>query len=433
MRLLDWLRLFSYIKRWIALGLLGIFLVTPSFISLFNYEIKVEVLYLIDFIGISFIIISIVRGYPILIEIKSDKKYFINGYKEKRNGNNLLTRGVKVVVIGGGTGLSVLLRGVKKYTSNITAIVTMADDGGGSGKLREDLGMLPPGDIRNCILALADTEPIMEKLLQYRFKEGSLKGQSFGNLLIAAMVGISDNFEDAIKRINDIFAVTGKVLPVTTNDIILYAKLKNGDIIKGESQIPIKSKEFNSPIERIYIQPEKAEPLKESIEAIANADIVILGPGSLFTSILPNLVIDNIASAIENSKALKVYVSNLMTQPGETDNFSLGDHVKAIFNHTNKKIIDYIYVNSEEIPREIMEKYQKEGASPITITEEDEAYFRYNNIKVIKNNYIEIKKGYLRHNAPKLSQDIIRKLLQDKYRDDRIRFMELNYIMKKSI
>jgi uncharacterized cofD-like protein len=337
-----------------------------------------------------------------------------------------------VVVIGGGTGLSVLLRGLKKFTSNITAIVTVADDGGGSGKLREDLGMLPPGDIRNCILALADTEPIMEKLLQYRFKEGTYKGQNFGNLLIASMVGISDSFEDAIKRINDIFAVVGKVIPVTCEDVTLYGKLKNGKIIKGESQIPIKSKELDSPIESVFIKPKKVKPLLEAKEAIINADVIIFGPGSLYTSILPNLIVEDITKMINQSSAIKVYVSNVMTQPGETDDYSVGDHVKAILKHTNEKIIQYVYANNKRIPEEIFMKYKEEGAKPVSIKEEDKYFFKNFGIKLIQDNFIEVKKGYLRHDAFKLCDAILQMAIDKQYNDDKARFFELNSIMKKA-
>lgn len=376
---------------------------------------------------------SLASSFKRKIGIMSRDKYNTKNYKYINNiyDKNILARGVKVVVIGGGTGLSVLLRGIKNYTSNITAIVTVADDGGGSGKLREDLGMLPPGDIRNCILALADTEPIMEKLLQYRFEEGSLKNQSFGNLLIAAMVGISDNFEDAIKRINDILAVTGKVLPVTTEDVVLYGRLKNGKIIKGESQIPIKSIELDSPIEKVFIKPKDAKPLKESLDAIMDADVIILGPGSLFTSLLPNLVMEDITKSIEKSNAMKVYIANLMTQPGETHGFTLGDHVKTILDHTKRNIIQFIYTNNQDIPEDIVKRYNQEGAYPIILTEEDREFFQLNNIKTIENNYIEIKKGYLRHDAIKLSHDIIEKVIKEKYDGDRLRERELTLIMKR--
>ena len=225
----------------------------------------------------------------------------------------------KVVVIGGGTGLSTMLRGLKQYTSHITAIVTVGDDGGGSGKLREDLGMLPPGDIRNCILALADTEPLMEDLLQYRFTEGSLKGQCFGNLFLAAMAGISENFEDAVQKMSSVLAVKGKVLPVTLDDMKLVAELENGETIEGESKIPSEVIVRETRIKKLAIKPIDAKPLEEAIKAINNADVIIMGPGSLYTSIIPNLLVKGIPEAICKSPAKKVYnFLMLMTQPGET-------------------------------------------------------------------------------------------------------------------
>ncbi len=323
--------------------------------------------------------------------------------KHKKNEEKrILNMGPKIVVIGGGTGLSILLRGVKNYTSNITAIVTVADDGGGSGILREDLGMLPPGDIRSCILALANTEPIMEQLLQYRFQDGSLKGQCFGNLLIAAMNGISDNFEEAIKKINDVLAVTGTVLPVTLEDVILYATLTNGETIKGESQIPLKVKEIGSGIDRVFIKPKNAKPLDEAINAIDKADIVILGPGSLYTSVLPNLLIKEIASSIKHSNAIKVYVTNVMTQPGETDGYSVWKHIEAIINHVGENIVDYVVVNNEEIPIEVLQKYAIDGADPVILSEEERKVLFENKIKIIETPLLDIKKDYIRHDANKL-------------------------------
>ena len=239
----------------------------------------------------------------------------------------------KVVVIGGGTGLSTMLRGLKQYTSHITAIVTVGDDGGGSGKLREDLGMLPPGDIRNCILALADTEPLMEDLLQYRFTEGSLKGQCFGNLFLAAMAGISENFEDAVQKMSSVLAVKGKVLPVTLDDMKLIAELENGEIIEGESKIPSEVIFRNTRIKKIAIKPIDAKPLEEAIKAINNADVIIMGPGSLYTSIIPNLLVKGIPEAICKSPAKKVYISNVMTQPGETDGFKVSNHLKVLMDY----------------------------------------------------------------------------------------------------
>ncbi len=319
-----------------------------------------------------------------------------------------------VVVIGGGTGLSVLLRGLKEYTSNITAIVTVADDGGGSGVLREDLGMLPPGDIRSCLLALANTEPAMEKLLQHRFKEGRLKGQSFGNLFIAAMNEIHGNFETAIKEMSSVLAVTGKVLPMTLEDVKLYAKLEDEHIIEGESNIPVKNGEYKSRIDYVYIKPEKARPVDEAIEAIREADCIVLGPGSLYTSVIPNLLVEDMVKEIDKSNAIKTYISNVMTQPGETDNYGVLDHVKAIIKHTKEGIIDYVIANVEEIPEETLDKYNKDGARPVIITEEEEKELLGMNIKVIKNHLIDIKKNYIRHDAISLSEMIINLVIKDK-------------------
>lgn len=330
-----------------------------------------------------------------------------NNRKTKNKKKKALILGPKIVVIGGGTGLSVLLRGLKKYTSNITAIVTVADDGGSSGILREDLGMLPPGDIRSCLLALANTEPAMEKLLQYRFKEGRLKGQNFGNLFIAAMNEIHGNFETAIKEMSNVLAVTGKVLPMTLENVKLYAKLEDEHVVEGESNIPIKNGEFGSRIDYVFIRPEKVKPVDEATYAIKEADCIVLGPGSLYTSVIPNLLVEDIVSFIDNSDALKIYIPNVMTQPGETDCYNVLDHVRAILKHSKEGIIDYVITNVEMIPEETLDKYQKDGAKAVIITEEEEKILAEMNIKVIKNNLIDIKKNYIRHDAIKLSEIIM--------------------------
>lgn len=329
-------------------------------------------------------------------------------YEEKN-----LSKAPNVVVIGGGTGLSVLLRGLKEYTPNITAIVTVADDGGGSGVLREDLGMLPPGDIRSCLLALANTEPAMEKLLQYRFKEGRLKGQSFGNLFIAAMNEIHGNFETAIKEMSSVLAVTGKVLPMTLENVKLYAKLEDEHIIEGESNIPVKNGEYKSKIDHVYIRPEKVKPVDEAIKAIREADCIVLGPGSLYTSVIPNLLVEDIVNEICKSNATKVYISNVMTQPGETDKYGVLDHVNAIIKHSKECIINYVIANVERIPEETLDKYIKDGARPVIITDEEENSLLDMNIKVVKNNLIDIKKNYIRHDAISLSE-IILNLINEK-------------------
>jgi len=321
----------------------------------------------------------------------------------------------KVVVVGGGTGLSVLLRGLKKFTPEITAIVTVADDGGGSGILREDLGMLPPGDIRSCLLALANVEPTMEKLFQFRFKEGRYKGQSFGNLFIAAMNEIYGSFELAIKEASNVLAVTGKVLPMTLENVTLYAQLKNGHVVKGESKIPLKNKELGSRIERIYMEPKVSYPLDEAIDAIEEADAIVLGPGSLYTSIMPNLLVNNMVKTIYNAKAPKVYVSNVMTQPGETDGYTVLDHVEAILKHSREDFLDYVIVNIEKIPEDVLEKYIHDGSEPVLLGERDEEVLNKKGIKLIKEDLIDIKKEYIRHDSIKLSQIIMKLANKDDF------------------
>ncbi|QSZ26969.1 YvcK family protein [Aceticella autotrophica] len=311
--------------------------------------------------------------------------------------------GYKIAVIGGGTGLSTMLRGLKKHTNNLTAIVTVADDGGGSGILRQDLGMLPPGDIRNCILALANTEPTMEKLLQYRFTEGMLKGQSFGNLFLAAMNGISDNFEEAVKKMSDVLAVSGKVLPVTLNNVRLKAVLENGTVINGESQIPKRQLIEKSPIKRIYLEPPNVKPVKDVLLELIRADAVVLGPGSLYTSIIPNLLVDEICDAIEISKAVKIYVCNIMTQPGETTSLDAYDHVKALFSH-GLKSLDYIIVNCGKIPYEYRTRYSEDMAQPVTY---DKDKLNSLGIKIIEKDVVAIKQNFIRHDEEKLAEVIM--------------------------
>lgn len=336
----------------------------------------------------------------------------------------LKEKGPKVVVIGGGTGTSVILRGLKKYTSNITAIITVTDDGGNSGALREDLGMLPPGDIRSCILALADTEPIMEKLIQYRFEEGTLKGQNMGNLLLAAMNAITGSFEEAIRKTSDVLKVKGTVLPVTLDDITLVAELENGEKVMGESQIPKVALEKKLRIKKISLNPPKATPLKFALKALEEADAIILGPGSLYTSIIPNLLVEGLVEGIAQAEALKIYIANIMTQPGETDHYNVMDHVQAILDHSNKPIIDWIISNSGMLPEYLEEKYKIDGSS-IVLMEEEIKQYPYN---FMIEDFIEIKKHYVRHDADKLAYLIYRLIAEEKLAKDDKRKSDYNYL-----
>lgn len=273
-----------------------------------------------------------------------------------------LRRGPHIVVVGGGTGLSTLLRGLKVYTSNITAIVTVADDGGSSGRLREDFGVLPPGDIRNTLVALADTEPLMEELFQYRFPEGNgLAGHSFGNLFITAMHQIAGDFEAAVHLSSKVLAIRGRVLPSTLQSVVLRAEFADGSTAVGESQIPLAGKR----IRRVTLDPANPAPVEDALRAIAAADIILLGPGSLYTSVLPNLLVDSMTSAIRSSAAAKVYICNVMTQPGETDNYTAADHLQAIIDHTGPDIVHYCLLNNATVPDSSARRYRDKGAYPV--------------------------------------------------------------------
>ena len=246
--------------------------------------------------------------------------------------NRHLSSQPRIAVIGGGTGLSTMLRGLKRYSSRITAIVTVADDGGGSGVLREELGMLPPGDIRNCICALANTEPTMDQLMSYRFTEGRLAGQSLGNLMLAALNDVTGSFVEAVNRMSDVLAITGRVLPVSSENVQLEAVFDDGSTVVGQSKIAVVKRGTGRRIDRVRLIPEYPDAIPEALDAIREADLVVIGPGSLYTSIAPNLITKDVAKAIVESPALKVYVLNVMTQPGETDGYSAADHIQALFD-----------------------------------------------------------------------------------------------------
>lgn len=318
-----------------------------------------------------------------------------------------MNRDLRIVTIGGGTGNSVLLRGLKKYTTALSTIVTVADDGGGSGKLREDLGMLPPGDIRACLLALANTEPAMENLLSYRFKEGSLKGQSMGNLFLAAMNDIYGDFNTAIKETGNVLAISGKVLPMTLDNVTLYAELEDGTIIQGESNIPFKTREKKGKIRRVFIKPQLSDPLEESIDEILKADLIIIGPGSLYTSIMPNLLVKKIAQALIKTSAKIYYISNVMTQAGETDGYTVSDHVHAIEEHIGQKIIDCVVVNDEKVS-DILEKeyFEKENTCPVYLQAHESEQLQSKGYQIICGNFAHAQWHYICHNADKIAQTI---------------------------
>lgn len=313
--------------------------------------------------------------------------------------------GRKITAIGGGTGLSSLLLGLKEYTENITAIVTVTDDGGGSGKLREEFNMLPPGDIRNCLLALANITPSMSALINHRFMNGSLKGQSFGNLFLLALNEIYGSFEEAVAKMNEFLAVTGKVLPVTTANAQIYAVFGDNKKILGETAITEYKKKTSETIVEVGILPQNAKALPDALTAIEEADVIILGPGSLYTSIVPNLLVDGVKEAIAQSKALKVYVMNVMTQNGETEQYTALQHFNEIEKYLGEGIIDVCLANVEKPNRKLIERYREEGAVPIAISKSD---FKDSGVKLVCANMLSRDGTHVRHDPLRLSYNIIK-------------------------
>ena len=315
-----------------------------------------------------------------------------------------LRKGPAIVAVGGGNGLSAILRGLKLYTDDLTAIVTVADDGGGSGMLREDLHMLPPGDIRNCMEALADTESLMQQLLSYRFPEGRLAGQAFGNLLLAALDGISDSFDQAVARMSKVLAITGRILPVTNANVALEATFANGASVRGESRIFAFKKAQNCRVREVRLVPEHPPALPAALEAIRQADVVLLGPGSLYTSVIPNLLVDGISDAIRNSRALKIYVCNIMTQDGETEGMTASEHVAALLKHGGPGLVDLCLCNSEAVSRRLLERYSREDAEPMRVdTQAVEAL----GARVVLRPLVDQQSEYARHSGPKVAEAVV--------------------------
>lgn len=271
-------------------------------------------------------------------------------------------RGPHIVVIGGGTGLSTLLRGLKHYSDNLTAVVTVFDDGGSSGRLRRELGILPPGDIRDCLVALAESEPLMTRLFEYRFQGGALDGHAFGNLFIASLAGVTGDLESAVKETSKVLNIRGRVLPSAVEDVVLWAEFADGTTVEGESQITQARKR----IRRVGLKPADVAPLPEVLQAIGEADLIVLGPGSLFTSVIPNLLVHGVADAVRTSRALRLYVCNVMTQPGETDGFAASDHVRTLHDLVGSGLFSHVLVNGQR-PRNraLLARYEADGARPV--------------------------------------------------------------------
>ena len=390
------------IKRWVSLSLLGIILILLGVNGIARMprnfsDIIVYIYYANVVLGIVLIILGfknmMVSVISLLLPHREGK--LIDIMYQKR----FLEQGPRIVVIGGGTGLSTILHGIKEYTSNITAIVTVADDGGSSGRLRQQFDIVAPGDIRNCLVALANEETMMRELFQYRFKqETEFSGHSFGTLFITAMTQVTGDFEKAVRESSKILSIRGRVLPSTLEKVTLVAEHKDGRMTEGEAQIP----KTGVPINKIFIRPKGAAGAPDAIRALQEAELIILGPGSLYTSIIPNLLLKEIRDAVVASSVTKIYVCNIMTQPGETDNFKASDHVRELVTHTHPQIMDACVVNVGKIPISMQEKYAAEHSIPVMA---DALTIRDFGYGVIEEDLVSAT-DHVRHDANKLARII---------------------------
>ncbi len=413
---LKWFYPGMHIKRWLALMIIGVAIMTfglayilrEAYVSGFtfpNFVYYLTLQFIPRYVRGGMFMVS--AGGLILYSVWKLNHSIVSAVMPSRNGNesivNLiyhqraLRRGPKIVAIGGGTGLASLLRGLKEHTTNLTAVVTVADDGGSSGRLRRELGILPPGDVRNCIAALADAEPLMTSLFQYRFSDGSgLAGHSFGNLFIVAMSGVVGNFEDAIRQTSRVLAVRGQIIPSTLANVTLCAKTDDARTIQGESSIS--ETRATGRIKEVFLIPEDPPAHPEAVRAILDADMVILGPGSLYTSVLPNLLVEGIRRAFSASPAIKTYVCNVATQPGETDGFGVSHHVAAIEEHIGSRLLQRVVVNdnlSGSLPN-------ADRSQPVAVDSLLE-----NGIRLVKADVVSDKNRY-HHDSKKLAQALMR-------------------------
>lgn len=440
----KWLYPNLKVKRWFLLAVVGIFLFATGFavmndgVALGYLELQFrEIIYrmtgsaprtavptgaFISALGILLIIVGFKKLlHSIISELLPDEEGRIVDVIYHRNH---LRRGPKIVVIGGGTGLSTLLRGLKEYTCNLTAIVTVADDGGSSGRLRDEMGILPPGDVRNCLVALSDTENIMEKLFSYRFETGTLEGHSLGNLLLAGLADTIGDFQKSIEQVSKVFALRGNVYPSTLEQVTLIAQFSDGQSIKGETAV----RTTEGKIERVYLEPGDCHPLPEALQALEQADLVVLGPGSLYTSVLPNLLVKGLKDKIRTVKAPCVYVCNVMTEPGETDGYQVADHLKAILDHCGEGFVDAVLANKQVVPPAALERYTKEGSVPVKGNSKavERLGAKYYEAKLIKDGDV------VRHDSERLARELIRLLFHLKPMGEQIALVD-SYLLNKKL
>lgn len=408
---LEWLKPGIKVKRYIILQLVSIATLAYSVITLTTREIltpKILIAY------IALITLSLfLTVYSFLLAQRNVLKITLKNmaYKDKNVDirrllytETMLKKGPKVVIIGGGKGLSNILSGLKEFTSNITSIVATFDDGGSTGKLMEEMDILPPGDIRRSIIALSHSEPAMEKLLGYRFQDGKVNNHSLGNLIIVAMTEIMGGFAPAIQKLSSIFNVKGKILPVSLDKAKLCAGLENGEIVVGEDNIRPRVLEAKSRIKQIFLKDTEAHPAPGVIEAINEADVIVIGPGSLYTSVICNLLVNDIGKAIIQSKAKKVMIANLMNEPGETLGYTLAKHVNEVERYLGKHALDYVLANNGEITEDMIYDFNQGTSTPVTIDLEN---IQNRTISVIEEDFVITAPNSILHDNLRISEILI--------------------------
>lgn len=430
----SWFKSENKIKRWIFLILLSIVAICYAISNVLVTNtldiksiIKIIMLFVLGFVGTIFGIISIQKRTLELLVKQTDKR---DNVKSLIYNKKVYSQGPKIVVIGGGNGLNSVLRGLKTYTDNITAIVTVSDYENKKSNSRMLLDSLPVDDIKKSIIALSKNEETMEDLMNYRFSYGNLNSLSFGDVYLSAMQNIYSDFSKSVEKTKDILNITGRVLPVTQDKIEICAELKDGTVVRGREEIPNTINEKVTNINRVYITPSNSKPAPGVLEAIKDADAIVIGPGSLYTNVIPNLLVKGVAKSIKESKGFKIYISNIMTEPGQTYNYSLSDHIKAIKRHIGDGIIDYCIYDTGEITPEFIRMYNMKGSE---VVDQDISKAKAEGINLIKRDLATVENNYIRHNPDALANAIIELICEDlefKDKQNDPQYLFLNHKLK---
>lgn len=441
-----WFKSNTKIKRWILLIIIGILLCCYGMATVLTSRqmefidlAKIAGIFVVGFILIIYSIVAIQKRMLEILVRDTDNRLQNNDKKNKKAevkslifNKRVYNQGPKIVVIGGGTGLNSVLKGLKNYTDNITAIVTVSDYGEQKTESRKILETLPLDDVKESIVALSAKEDAMEKLMNFKFDSGKLSKMSFGDVYFLAMQELYKDFTESVKQSQNIFNMTGKVLPVTMEEIKICAELEDGTVIESKEKIPEVINDKTCKISRVFITPSNCKPAPGVLEAISEADAIIIGPGSLYTNVIPNLLVKGVAKAIKESKAFKVYVSNLMTEPGQTDNYTLSEHIKAINDHAGKGIVEYCIYDTGEIIPEYVRKYNMEGSE---VVEQDTSKVKVEGVHLIQRNLSYIENGFIRHNPDAIAASIIQLICDDlKFNnmENNAQYMMLNNKLKDS-